>query len=425
MLFQETYLPAEYLPNLKKYHYSGKDNSILSALFFNKMWNIAVNYLPMNLAPNMITLIGFSLSLGCYLLLMLFTPLMDKAAPSWVYLYMGIAAFSYIHLDALDGKQARRTGSSSPLGQLVDHGCDCINLIFMIFMFWSVFGLEINNILAFYAVLCLAVFISITWEETYTGILYLGQINGPVEGTTILSIASIISAIFGRGIWDTLVFGIPLKTFASGVIGSGSIYAIVESFINALKVAGTNALGDILPSYAILYSAIWLLMQQKELWFHKTFSPYLAMLGFTVSNLVSRIVVNYVTHQPFPRWTAAYLPIIIGCVISILQDYLNFRFNWHYYVLVGFGWVILMQVHYHFVVFKTVSKYLKINILAITPKSNLHVERETNDSSEQNFTPKETLKIRKSSIKTPTHEKTMKLKRVLDTPIRQSPRFKN
>jgi len=110
---------------------------------------------------------------------------------------MGIAAFLYIHFDALDGKQARRTGSSSPLGQLVDHGCDCINLIFMIFMFWSVFGLDIDKFLPIYASLCLAVFITATWEETHTGILCLGPINGPVEGTTILSIASIISAIFG------------------------------------------------------------------------------------------------------------------------------------------------------------------------------------------------------------------------------------
>lgn len=31
-------------------------------------------------------------------------------------------------LDNLDGKQARRTGSSSPLGLLFDHGCDALNV---------------------------------------------------------------------------------------------------------------------------------------------------------------------------------------------------------------------------------------------------------------------------------------------------------
>jgi ethanolaminephosphotransferase len=30
-------------------------------------------------------------------------------------------------LDAIDGKQARRTGSSSALGELFDHGCDAIS----------------------------------------------------------------------------------------------------------------------------------------------------------------------------------------------------------------------------------------------------------------------------------------------------------
>jgi len=32
----------------------------------------------------------------------------------------------YTFLDNLDGKQARRTGASSPMGMLFDHGCDAI-----------------------------------------------------------------------------------------------------------------------------------------------------------------------------------------------------------------------------------------------------------------------------------------------------------
>ena len=43
----------------------------------------------------------------------------------WVYLMNAAAVFSYMHLDCIDGKQARRTGSSSPLGQLFDHGTVC------------------------------------------------------------------------------------------------------------------------------------------------------------------------------------------------------------------------------------------------------------------------------------------------------------
>lgn len=34
----------------------------------------------------------------------------------------GIGLFVYQSLDAIDGKQARRTGMSGPLGELFDHG---------------------------------------------------------------------------------------------------------------------------------------------------------------------------------------------------------------------------------------------------------------------------------------------------------------
>ena len=43
-------------------------------------------------------------------------------APRWVYFFLGFSVFTYLHMDCIDGKQARRTKSSSPLGQLFDHG---------------------------------------------------------------------------------------------------------------------------------------------------------------------------------------------------------------------------------------------------------------------------------------------------------------
>lgn len=49
-------------------------------------------------------------------------------APRWVYLVSSIAVVIYVNLDCLDGKQARRTRSSSPLGQLFDHGCDALSV---------------------------------------------------------------------------------------------------------------------------------------------------------------------------------------------------------------------------------------------------------------------------------------------------------
>ena len=47
----------------------------------------------------------------------------------------GISLFIYTSLDALDGKQARRTNSNTPLGELFDHTCDAFNIGTFIYIF--------------------------------------------------------------------------------------------------------------------------------------------------------------------------------------------------------------------------------------------------------------------------------------------------
>ena len=48
--------------------------------------------------------------------------------PPWpATLAAAVGLFLYQSLDAIDGKQARRTGTSSPLGELFDHGCDSLS----------------------------------------------------------------------------------------------------------------------------------------------------------------------------------------------------------------------------------------------------------------------------------------------------------
>jgi phosphatidylglycerophosphate synthase len=57
---------------------------------------------------------------------------------------MAFCISTYLNLDSIDGKQARRTGTSSPLGELFDHGCDAINMmvikqiLMMIFFFFFI-----------------------------------------------------------------------------------------------------------------------------------------------------------------------------------------------------------------------------------------------------------------------------------------------
>lgn len=46
-------------------------------------------------------------------------------------------------LDNLDGRQARRTGSSSPLGLMFDHGCDALTTFIFTLGLSTIIGLSI------------------------------------------------------------------------------------------------------------------------------------------------------------------------------------------------------------------------------------------------------------------------------------------
>lgn len=51
---------------------------------------------------------------------------LTERLPDWVYLYFGLCVFLGQTFDAIDGKHARNTKRGSPLGQLMDHGCDAL-----------------------------------------------------------------------------------------------------------------------------------------------------------------------------------------------------------------------------------------------------------------------------------------------------------
>lgn len=78
--------------------------------------------MPMGIAPNLITVSGLvivTFGLGA---MVWEDPTMTQQVSTWIYIYLAAAIFIYQTLDNLDGKQARRTGSSSVLGELFDHG---------------------------------------------------------------------------------------------------------------------------------------------------------------------------------------------------------------------------------------------------------------------------------------------------------------
>ncbi len=57
-----------------------------------------------------------------YLIMLYYDQTFTQTLPSWVYYITALFQLIYQTMDAVDGKHARQTKSSSPLGQLIDHG---------------------------------------------------------------------------------------------------------------------------------------------------------------------------------------------------------------------------------------------------------------------------------------------------------------
>ena len=130
----------------------------------NPIWTKLTDMLPMWLAPNAVTTFG---GLHCglaYYVLWQLSPNFDDVVPDWALFLAGYCTIAYYTLDCMDGKQARRTGSSSPLGQLFDHGFDCIcNMVRTAYSVQSLSMLESFTFLVFSIAIIRAIEFPIIW----------------------------------------------------------------------------------------------------------------------------------------------------------------------------------------------------------------------------------------------------------------------
>ena len=146
-----------------------------------------------------ITLSGFAFVIINFLTLLWYNPGLDTNCPPWVYASWAIGLFLYQTFDAVDGTQARRTGTSGPLGELFDHGVDALNTVLEVILFAGAtnMGQGWGTVLVLFA--CTLTFYVQTWEEYYTQTLTLGLVSGPVEGIMTLYLMYAATAYIGRG----------------------------------------------------------------------------------------------------------------------------------------------------------------------------------------------------------------------------------
>ena len=224
--------------------------TVLDAIL-NPIWTSLTELLPLSLAPNMVTFIG---ALHCglsYAITWYHAPNFDRPLPDWVVFLSGYCTIAYYTFDCMDGKQARRTGQSSPLGQLFDHGFDCIcNLAHLstsagYLMLGGLTQKDSRFFFGFQGSLFFAFFMA-QWEEYYTGALPHAMGNlGVTEVNYAIGTVAIINAFIDRENWmATLGSVIPQQVL--NMVGGVIPDYFLEMQLKHLGMCGWYLLGVVL-----------------------------------------------------------------------------------------------------------------------------------------------------------------------------------
>jgi ethanolaminephosphotransferase len=196
------YITPRGLKGLEQYQYKSAGYTWLDDLH-TPFWNGVVERLPLWLAPNLITLVGTAGLIASYFLYGFYLPDLQGAAPWWVFFLGGFSVLFYLHLDCIDGKQARRTKSSSPLGQLFDHGCDALSVHLIVTNLAAALGMSLGWRATLFSVGVMGPWALAHWEEYHSGVMNYGTgYWGVLEANYLVVAGHWVTMLLGHQVWS-------------------------------------------------------------------------------------------------------------------------------------------------------------------------------------------------------------------------------
>lgn len=345
------FIPQHAIKHLDEYKYQSEDRSIITKYILKPFWSKFERIFPVWMAPNMVTLLGLMFIVISDILVFYFDPYYNVVSPKWVYFYHAFAVFMYQTFDACDGIHARRTGQSSPLGELFDHCCDSMNTTLMVIQFASVANLTCNNPLIFLVQFsALANFYLSTWEEFHTHKLFLAEISGPVEGLLMICCVFIFTGVFGvEKMWKSEIYllnfellgvhhaisitGSYISAFVGGIVMFFNIYSARRNVIKCLKNDNREnetelALKGLYP-FAIYYLTILILFILHPIIITNFTTSMLLTIGACMSFTVGRIITGHLTKQDFPfinfpMFVPVFQAVSMEILVKLFQvDYMD------------------------------------------------------------------------------------------------------
>ncbi|XP_076759678.1 choline/ethanolaminephosphotransferase 1 bbc isoform X4 [Xylocopa sonorina] len=370
--YKEKLLSPGQLKRLSEHKYNCTTNSLLDGLL-QPWWNWLVSKVPFWLAPNLITIVGLIVNVLTTLVIIYYSPDARTEAPRWACFLCALGLFIYQSLDAIDGKQARRTGTVSPLGELFDHGCDSISTVFVALSACIAVQLGYYPTWMFFQCFCaMTLFYCAHWQTYVSGSLKFGKVDVTEAQFTII-IIHLISAIFGPKIWmmEIPVLGVgTISNYIAVLFYAGYIHVFLEFckvFVsggvgkNGSTIAGTSVLSPIIPFSFVVVPAFIIYRKSAEHVYENHPALYILAFGMVAAKVTNRLVVAHMTRNEMQYLDSS----LIGPAMLFLNQYFNFFIKEYYVLWLCFIWVTLDLLRYSAQICHEICDYMKIQLFRI------------------------------------------------------------
>lgn len=291
--------------------------------------------LPSKIAPNLVTFLGFIGVLVAFATMFFYNPDLDggNVTPQWAFYLSAFLLFYYQTMDAIDGKHARNTKSSSALGELFDHGLDAVTTMFQTIIimaslqlgpgYWSCLTMFLMYITSYLVI----------WEDYVTDELRFGALNSPTEAILLAVSILVATGMIGSQFWLTNIFGTSLNKWvisASTLLAASVVYDTIKNVLTKARGGSNNransiggmagALRGLWPIFGVVALYVIYSIAAPEL-VHNHIVSFVCSYGLLGSYMQTRMILARVCHETIPIVQTILVPLPFVVLNAVFIKY--------------------------------------------------------------------------------------------------------
>uniref|UniRef100_A0A8C0ZEA3 Ethanolaminephosphotransferase 1 n=1 Tax=Cyanistes caeruleus TaxID=156563 RepID=A0A8C0ZEA3_CYACU len=299
--------------------YSAVDTNPLSVYIMQPIWNKIIKIVPLWIAPNLLTFSGFVMILFNYFLISFYdwdytaSGTSPGLVPTWVWLFSAFTTFCAYALG--------NTQSSTPLGELFDHGLDSWATSIFVLSFFSVCSRDNGktgvSVYTMYIYLSIVLFnfMCSHWEKYNTGVLFLPW---GYDISQVLIAAYLLTGTVGVEVWQKpLLFGYYITdVLVILLIGKcPHMSHLKKTLKNDSLYEGLLPL--VSPLLLFILLTVWVVLSPSNI-LAKQPRLFLWMVGVAFSNVICKVIVCQMssTRPELFHWFLFPLALVVYAAIS-------------------------------------------------------------------------------------------------------------